>query len=435
MNATSPVQLWKPLLKSWTARISVFIIATMVLMALLADILANEKPLYCSYQGNHYFPGLSSLPNFSLHDAKGEVEQTLVFSEVDWHKLPLQSVVWAPIPFGPEYVDKANRVKISPFAPQYYRNAEGEKIAAPFRFRHHLGTDEQGKDLLSRLIHGTRVSLSIGFLAVGIAAIIGILLGAIAAFFGDHKLKISASSLVALIPALVLAYFYGVNVRYYEWQAAADKGLGVSIGQVCMSLLIASAILAFFIGLGYLASQWGWGRRRFSLPIDMLISRSIELLESLPLILLLLTLAAIFKSDLYLIAIIIGLTGWTPIARFVRAEVLRITHLEYIQAARAMGFSNRRMILRHTIPNALTPIWIVLAFGIGGAIMAEAALSFIGIGIPEDVVSWGKLLPKKPLEAWWLALFPGLAIFVTVLSVNILGEKMRDIIDPLYHEG
>lgn len=399
-----------------------------ILTALLADILANERPLYCRYQGQSYFPAFTPEKIDTLYDARGKLVEVLNFQQLPWKQLEYEQVIWPPVPYGPEEADELRLVKASPLGPQYWPGAERRPL--PFRFRHHLGTDEQGKDLLALLIHGSRVSMSVGLLAVGLAALLGILLGAAAGFFGDYRLRISRSSLLLLIPGSLLGYFYAFVVRQYVLKQAAALSGTAFVGELLLSLGLFACILAVFGGLGWLLARAGIGRRLVSLPVDTFISRIIELLQSLPTLLLLLIIAAIFKPGIGLVVGLIGLLGWTGIARFVRAEVLRIMGLEYLEAARALGFPNRTLLFRHVIPNALTPVWIIIAFGIGDAIMAEAALSFLNIGIPHEMVSWGKLLPKTPLEAWWLTLFPGLAIFLTVLATNILGERLRDWLDP-----
>ena len=157
--------------------------------------------------------------------------------------------------------------------------------------------------------------------------------------------------------------------------------------------------------------------------------RAVEVMNSIPPLLLLLALVAVLeKSTLWHIAVLIGLMGWTSLTRFTRGEVLKIRELPYVEAAKALGFSPMRIALRHVLPNALSPLLIVLAFGMAGTILLEASLSFLGLGGGIEEVTWGKLLAQareKP-NNWWLALFPGLAIFLTVMIFNFLGEKERN---------
>ena len=168
------------------------------------------------------------------------------------------------------------------------------------------------------------------------------------------------------------------------------------------------------------------------IPIDTFVSRGIELLNSIPRLLLIITITAVVERSIWIVMIIIGITGWTGIARFTRAEFLRIRSLEFVQAAQSLGFSNLRTIFKHALPNALAPVFVSIAFGIASAILIESGLSFLGIGVPDDIVTWGSLLNlgRQNLEAWWLIIYPGIAIFLTITIYNMIAEASRDALDP-----
>jgi len=163
--------------------------------------------------------------------------------------------------------------------------------------------------------------------------------------------------------------------------------------------------------------------------------RIIEVMNSIPILLIILAaIAMLQKPSIFHIMVIIGLLRWTGIARFIRAELLRVRSLNYVEAAQAMGFSELRIILRHAIPNALTPVLISIAFGVASAILLEAFISFL---IPFDnEITWGSLLreARRAPTAWWLAIFPGLAIFITVTLFNLIGEGLTDALDPKLRE-
>jgi len=201
-------------------------------------------------------------------------------------------------------------------------------------------------------IHGTRVALTIGLVVVAIQALIGIVLGGLAGFYG------------------------------------------------------------------------GW--------VDILISRLIEIMLGIPTFFLLLIVAAGFPPSIYLIMVVLGLTGWTGIARYARSEFLRARAQEFVEAARSMGASDARVMLRHILPNAMTPVLVTMSFGVASAILAESGLSFLGIGVPADLVTWGSILStaRQNSFAWWLAVFPGAAIFLTVTAYNLIGDGLRDALDP-----
>ena len=183
--------------------------------------------------------------------------------------------------------------------------------------------------------------------------------------------------------------------------------------------------LAIGLVLGALAGYFGgW--------VDLALSRLFELWAAIPSFFLILTVAAFFPPSLFFVMIIIGLTSWVGIARLTRSQFLQVRSYDYVAAARSLGYSNGRIMFRHILPNAIGPILIPAAFGVAGAILAESGLSFLGVGIPAEVITWGALLAgaRSNAAAWWLVVVPGLAIFATVTLYNLLGDGLRDALDP-----
>lgn len=216
-----------------------------------------------------------------------------------------------------------------------------------------LGTDDLGRDVLVRILYGARISLLVGFVAVGIATFIGIFLGALAGYYG----------------------------------------------------------------------KW----------IDSIIMRFVDIMLCFPAFFLILAVIAFLEPSIWNIMIIIGLTSWMGVARLVRAEFLSLRERDFVLAAQAIGASDKRIIFRHILPNAISPVLVSATLGVAGAILTESALSFLGIGVQPPTPSWGNMLiaGKQTLgTAWWLSVFPGLAILVTVLGYNLLGEGIRDAMDP-----
>jgi len=161
--------------------------------------------------------------------------------------------------------------------------------------------------------------------------------------------------------------------------------------------------------------------------------RFVDMVISFPRLILLLTIVAVFRPSFSLIVVVLGLTLWPATARIVRGEVLSLREREFVQAAQALGYSKRRIILKHLIPNALAPVIVAATLGVGNTIVLEAGLSFLGVGLPSSTPSWGNMVAdgqEVMLNAWWIATFPGLAIVFTVLSFNLVGDGLRDALDP-----
>ena len=241
---------------------------------------------------------------------------------------------------------------IAPYDPAMQGPLPGRLAAPSSEFL--LGTDHVARDVFSRLMYGARVSLSIGFVAVGISVTIGTLLGAVAGYLG------------------------------------------------------------------------GW--------IDTVVMRFVDMVISFPRLVLLIAIVALFDTQsIFLIVAVLGFTQWPGTARIVRGEVLSLREREFVAATRALGFSRRRIILRHVIPNVLAPVIIAATLGIGNVIVLEAGLSFLGLGLEPPTPSWGSMVADGRdllLNAWWISTFPGLAIVLTVVAFNLVGDGLRDALDP-----
>lgn len=405
--------------KNRLAVISLYIIIVLAFVALFADFLANEKPIVCSYKGKIYFPVLKQYA-VDLNIGQWDEEFQNIPS---WKDLPYDWAVFPPVPYLPKNIDFDNAQSVGPFDKQFVKS---------WRWRHWLGTDELGRDVLAGMIHGTRIALLVGFVSMGIAAVIGILIGSLAGFLGDQKLKMTVAGIIFNLLALFFGIFYGFGSRSYILKEALGNSMFHFIGELMVSLFIIAVIFLVFNLMARGLQNAGFFGKKVSVPVDIIISRLIELMLSIPTLFLIISIAAISKPSIFTVMAIIGFTSWTGIARFIRAELLRIRSLEFIEAAYALGFKERRILLKHAIPNALSPVFVAIAFGIASAILIEATLSFIGIGVPAETVTWGSLLSaaRQTSGAWWLAIIPGFAIFLTVTIYNLVGEGLTDALDP-----
>lgn len=281
-----------------------------------------------------------------------------------------------------------------------------------------LGTDELGRDVFARMLEGAFVSLSVGFVAVGIAVVIGCILGGIAGHYG--RVRVPAPPWVTTLAGLsVLA-----AVGYAVWRGAGrpDVALWVALG-------------ALVLGTGSVGLL---ARRPFALTIDTLITGLIDVMLCFPTFFLILIVVAVLKPSIWNIMVVIGVTSWEGTARFVRAEILSLREQEFVQAATAIGVSGPRTIRRHLIPNATAPVLVSATLGIAGAILTESALSFLGFGVPPPDATWGNIIAdgrKYMFDAPWLTLVPGTAIFLVVLGFNLFGEGLREAFNPKLREG
>jgi peptide/nickel transport system permease protein len=321
--------VWAQFRRNRLALASLILVGCLGLVAAGADLLAGDKPYYLRYQGRVYFPVARQ---YGVYLGLAEWPRELRRHR-DFKRLDAEAAIYPPIPFAPGEIRLGDRYQ-------------------PPSAGHWLGTDRLGRDVLAGLIHGTRYALTIGLVSVGISLVVGVLLGALAGYFG------------------------------------------------------------------------GW--------IDLSLSRLFELWASIPPFFLIITAAAFLPPSVFAVMAIIGMTGWVGIARLTRSQFLQVRAYDYVAAARGLGCSSGRIMFRHILPNALGPILIPAAFGVAGAILAESGLSFLGIGVPAETITWGALLAgaRSNGAAWWLVVAPGLAIFVTVTLYNLLGDGLRDALDP-----
>lgn len=380
-----------------------YFLAFLVLIALFANVIANKKPLCAVVNGETYFPA------FNDHNM------------IDWKTFKCDNKVFAPIPYSAAESDFENPY-IGPFDEQFLSSSQKTKLAA--RYRHHAGTDKRGQDVLAGIIYGTRISLATGILSMLLATVIGLLLGMMSAWFGNDKISVTRIKLIVTLLFLLPAWFYAFTLRRFLLHDALQQSV-FSFGiQLVISLVLFAAIIYFPVKSCSVFNSIKALQKKVYIPIDTIITKCIEVFVSLPRLILILTFAAIAKPSITNLILIFGLTAWTEIARLVRAETLKIKEQTYIEAARALGYNTRRILFRHILPNLKPVLLTTFVFGAAQIILAESALSFLSIGVPDDTVSWGKLIAsgKENINAWWLIVFPSLMLFLTVASLNALRE-------------
>jgi peptide/nickel transport system permease protein len=391
----------------WAIRV----LGLLVFFAVFGDFVANEKPLYCKYEGKHYFPVLRSVC-VSANICKWNP----VFATGDWHELEYEKVVFPLIPYSATTLDPINGNFKAPFSKQ---NVKSDW------FRHWLGTDALGRDVTAAMIYGCRIALIVGLLSMLIAVLIGVPLGARAGYYGDDRVK-------RHWPALVIDIVGALAIIWLMVQAALMY-LRFDAPQIGMGYLIAAGFIALITWFGSRVLSKLWPAKLLvSVPWDFTVMRSIEVLRSIPSFFLLFAVLGIIENpSIYYVVLLIGLLRVPTIMRYVRAEAMKLRDKTFIDAARVIGLSDNQIVNKHIIPNAMGPVLITVAFGIGGAVLLESGLSFLGIGQSIDQMSWGKLLSsaRENFSAWWLALLPGGAIFLTVAIFNRIGEVISDFLE------
>ena len=291
---------------------------------------------------------------------------------------------------------------------------------APLLGTYLLGTDELGRDVFARMLQGAWVSLTVGFVAVGISVLIGILLGGIAGYYGQNQVQVDH----LLLAVAVLAGAVLLAVGRIAW------GSGLLIFGVAYLLLLFFQVQRPINGLPPFI-------RTRTFTIDTLIMRLVDIMLCFPTFFLILTVVALLPASIYNIMVVIGLTSWMGTTRFVRAEFLSLREQDFVAAAKALGVGNLRIIFRHMMPNAVAPVLVSATIGIASAILTEAGLSFLGFGVPPPHATWGNILSDGQnyiFDAPWLTFIPGIAILIVVLAFNLFGEGLREVLNPKLRE-
>ena len=398
-----------------------------IFVALLAPIIANNEPLFMMQDGTWSFPAFQKSAYVIIKDNAGEI--SVLRTAVNWQAVKCEMQVFAPIPYDASSSDLLNYNYASPFGKQW-ENANistSEIKPISWRYRHWLGTTKTGADVLAGLIYSTRLSLFIGFFTILIASIIGICIGSLAGFFGDNVIRVSRTSVFISLLLVVPAGFY-IFIFPEKIIDSTDKEIILPYFAFLKIILFAFILsLPFTLRLKKISKESK--QKSWYIPVDTLLSRFMELFLSVPRLILIITLAAISRPSVISLIIILGCTSWTGIARMIRAEFIRLKAGGFIEAATSLGLSNSRKIFNHLLPNAFAPVRVGIIFGIAGAILAEAGLSFLGIGLSPDTVSWGSMMAagREQFSAWWLVVFPGLAISVLLIILNRIADQKNQI--------
>ncbi|MCZ2102378.1 MAG: ABC transporter permease [Chitinophagales bacterium] len=347
-------------------RLSLGLVLFYIGIAIFAPFIAGEKPIFCLHENRCIYP---------------------------------------MIPYSPTSTHFDQYPSLSPLSDQ-------GKVS--LREKHWLGTDKLGRDTAAGLVHGARVSLMVGFVAVLFIFIIGTSLGMASAYSIHKNIRLNILQIAILILFLTLATFYLVH----------DIKFGMHPVFAIINSILPIGII--FYGILYVGKKWT-NLKKYRLPLDLILTKIIEVRKSFPGLFLFLALAAIFAiPSVWNIIFIIAITGWIEFARHARAETLAVLETDYITSAQLSGLPHFKILFNHVLPNILPTLLVLACFSISGVILIESSLSFLGIGIPTETVTWGKMMAEgRNMQNWWMVVFPGFAIFTIILSLNNIANHFQ----------
>jgi len=383
------IKIWRHLIGIRKTRFAIYIIVVWVTIAMLHPFLANDQALLAKNKEGLYSPVLSKILNPKSFDQ----------NEYSWALMPI-------IPYSSGSLDLKNANYKSPFANQ--------KVSSLYT-RHWLGTDKLGRDTFAGLIYGSYFALIIGIGASLLSVLIGLSIGLFTGYWKNDKLKLNIIQ-IALSLIMFITFIYSLSVGFF---------FGFKF-----DVIYEFSFLSFFI---VIFSILIYQSRRLNLssypiPVDSMVMRILEVFKSVPVLFFVLSFLAVFTgANAYSIIIIIAIVTWPISCRYTRAEVLSINQEDYIESARILGLPNLKIVGQHILPNVISPALIVFAFGVSSAVILEATLSFLGLGLSVDQVTWGSMLSevRSDFKAWWLVLFPGIMLFVVVSSMNIISDGVN----------
>ncbi|CAD5289508.1 MULTISPECIES: ABC transporter permease [unclassified Imperialibacter] len=287
---------------------------------------------------------------------------------------------------------------------------------------HWLGTDTLGRDVWLSILAGSQRSILVSIGAALIGGSIGVGFGSVAAFFGNDRLRFTIRTYLTGLLLLLIAVYFAVVL----WPTIS------STGQVLAGALVVLLLVVSVVVIWWLLKRFGVLGDRMTFPLDTVTQRFIEVISVIPRLYLIVAFAMIIPINMFTLIMLFAVTSWDVMARMVRAEMLKVREMTYIESARVIGLSESKVFFRHALPNAIGPVATQVCFTISGLLIAEATLSFIGVGVSPETVSWGSIIHGylENLQAWWLAVFPGICIYLTVISLHAVGNDL----DRMYHQ-
>jgi peptide/nickel transport system permease protein len=364
--------------------LAIAVLSGFILCGIFSDFIANDKAVIAEY--------------------RGKILLTPFYKNLNSNEL--KAIVNPLIKYSYHHVDNNNMGAVSPFEKQVLDNNQQ---------RHFLGTDIYGRDILAGLVHGSSIALLVGFGSMVLALVLGLLISLIPSYTGDNGFKLSFSKTIVFAICLLSVIY----ILFYR--------------KFIFSELNISAILALILGFLFFVKIVDYFTKKYiiSVPLDSFNIIFTSLFQSIPASFIVLILINLFAPASVLnIIVLIGILKWPVFSRYIRAEVLKIKEERFIESSKLIGLSESYILIKHIIPHIITPLLVAFSYGFVSTVLLESTLSFLGIGIPIEHISWGTILgeARNDISAWWLAVFPGLLISTVIISINylagLLGKSM-----------
>ncbi len=356
--------------------LAILVLSGFILSGIFSDFIANDHPVIAEYKGKIILT--------PFHN-------DLIIDE-------LRPIIHPLIKYSHHYIDSGNMGAVSPF---------GKQVLKYNQQRHLLGTDIYGRDILAGLIHGSSIALLVGFGSMVLALILGMLISLIPSYLGDFGFKLSFSNAIVFTICLLYAFY----ILYY-WK-------------YIFTIFNLTDIFALILGFLFLIKIVNYFAKKYKIivPLDSFNTIFTSLFQSIPGNFIILILINLFTpASILNIIIVIGILKWPVFSRYIRAEVLKIKEERFIESSKVIGLGESYIMIKHIIPQIISPLLVAFSYGFVSTVLLESTLSFLGIGIPIDHISWGTILgeARNDISAWWLAVFPGLLISAVIISINYL---------------
>ncbi len=285
---------------------------------------------------------------------------------------------------------------------------------------HLLGTDSAGRDVLAGLIYGTRSALFFGFTSMFIALFIAIFLGGLSGFYQNDQWSMPKSKFYAIALTSLTFIILVISIPPYEIK-------GIETSKLLLALLFCILIAFLFYLISQFLFKFIYKTKQKAIPFDFLISRAIESIDALPTLFIIICFQAFLPSSIWSSILLLGCTFWVGLAKIIRAELIKVSKQDYVKTAIALGLPKKRILVKHALPNILSPVIVQFIFGISGCILMESTLNFLGIGTSITDINWGSMLAESGhhIYAWWLMLFPGILLFLTIYSLRLVANHIQ----------